>query len=75
MITDGMESEITVEDLERIGKAGDAKRKERRREVIAIRLPAATVRKARALGKGYTGVLARIIEMGLNDPETVKRAL
>ena len=63
------------EELEVLRRVRDEKKRERRREVVAIRLPAATVRKARALGKGYTGILARLIEMALDDPAMLEKAL
>lgn len=48
---------------------------ERHKQVLAIRVTPETMRKARALGKGYTGILSRLLELALNDPEMVKKAL
>ena len=44
-------------------------------EDITIRLSTAVANKAKSLGTGYTNVLARLIENGLNDPELLKKAL
>ena len=75
MNIENMNDEAKYEELEALRKVRDEKKKDRRREVVAIRLPAATVRKARALGKGYTGILARLIEIALDDPAMLEKAL
>ena len=47
----------------------------RRKENVTIRLSQATLNKAKSLGKGYTGVLGRLLDIALDDPELVKKAL
>lgn len=49
------------------------KQAERQKQVVALRLSPETIRKAKALGKGYTSVLARMIDYCLNDPEIIKK--
>ena len=51
------------------------RRARNRTQIISLRLKEDTVRKARLLGDGYTGVLGRIVEYGLNDPEILKKCL
>ena len=43
-----------------------------RKQNVTIRLSSATIKKARLLGKGYTGILARIIEEALDKPTVTK---
>ena len=40
-----------------------------------MRLSSKALRKAKALGKGYTAVLSRILERALNDDDLIKRNL
>lgn len=40
---------------------------DQRRETITLRLRPATIRKAKSLGKGYTTILAGILEDALNS--------
>lgn len=54
--------EFTDEQLQRFKRVKD----DQRRETVTIRLRPATLRKAKALGKGYTTILAGILEEALN---------
>ena len=53
----------------------EMKRRADERLTFTIRLNPAAAHKANALGAGCNGVLARLIENGLNDPELLKKAL
>lgn len=48
---------------------------ERRKQTVSLRLSPSTLAKAKALGKGYTSVLSRLLDMALNDPEMIKKCL
>ena len=62
----------TFEELMEMKRQADERRN---KQTVTIRLSPAAVEKAKALGKGYTGILARLIENGLNDPEALRKAL
>ena len=47
----------------------------RRKEVISIRVLPSTIKKAKALGPGYTNILAKLIDLALDDPELIKKCL
>ena len=51
------------------------KRAESRKPVIFLRTDPATLAKAKATGKGYTGFLSRLLDNVINDPELVKKSL
>ena len=53
----------------------EARRAEKDKKVVTLRLSPQAYNKAQSLGKGYTGVLSRIIETALNDPEILKRCV
>ena len=67
--------EFTMKELEEMRLAAIKKRAEQKKEVVAVRLSPATIKKAKSFGKGYTGFLARLIENGINDRDLVSRSL
>ena len=67
--------ELTDEQLSEFRRVHQANRNERRRQNVTLRLKPQTIRKAKALGKGYTGILSRIVEDFLDDPVALKKYL
>ena len=67
--------EITEEMMEQFRRVAKEKREERQKQVLTLRVSAETMKKAESLGKGYTGILSRILEYALNDPEIIRRCL
>ena len=67
--------ELTDEQLLEVAKLAQKQRAERVKKVVSLRLSPATIAKAQKLGKGYTGILSRILENALNDPEILKQCL
>ncbi|MGN0247611.1 MAG: BrnA antitoxin family protein [Lachnospiraceae bacterium] len=67
--------EITEEMMEQFRRVAKEKREERHKQVLTLRVSAETMKKAKSLGKGYTGILSRILEYALNDPEIIRRCL
>ena len=61
--------ELTIEQIKQF------RRMDRNKQTVSIRLSPQTMRKAKALGKGYTSVLARMLELALNDDELIKKCL
>ncbi|MBQ7918539.1 MAG: BrnA antitoxin family protein [Lachnospiraceae bacterium] len=67
--------ELTDEQLEEFQRVAQERRKARQKQVLTLRVSASTMKKAKALGKGYTGILSRLLEMALDDPEMIKKCL
>ena len=67
--------ELMDEQLSEFRRVHQANRNERRRQNVTLRLKPQTIRKAKALGKGYTGILSRIVEDFLDDPVALKKYL
>lgn len=66
---------LTKEELAKFSRVSERIQKEResnRKENVTLRLSPAAARKARALGKGYTKILAKILEDALNNPNLIK---
>jgi uncharacterized protein (DUF4415 family) len=69
---------LTKEELARFKRVSVALREERlenRKQNVTLRLSPQTVKKAKALGKGYTSILAQIIEKALDNPEVAEQLL
>ena len=67
--------ELTDEQLASFRRVHQQKQNERRKQNVTLRLSPQTIRKAKSLGKGYTGVLSRIVESTLNDPSALSKYL
>ena len=67
--------ELTAEELAQFRRVSEERRETRRKQTVTLRLSPQALQKAKSLGKGYTGVLSRILESALNDNEVIKRHL
>lgn len=67
--------ELTDEQLAGLRRVHEANQEERRRQNVTLRLTPQSIRKAKALGKGYTGILSRIVEAVLDDSASLKKYL
>lgn len=50
-------------------------KEERVKQTISLRLSPSTLKKAKSLGKGYTSVLSRLLDLAINDEEMLKKCL
>lgn len=67
--------ELTMEQLAQFRRISAANREERCKQTVTLRLSPQALRRAKALGKGYTSVLSRILESALEDPDIVRQHL
>ena len=67
--------ELTDEQIAEFRRVYEQKQATRRKQNVTLRLTPETIRKAKALGKGYTAILSRIIEGALNDPAILQKYL
>ncbi len=68
-------SEVDLSAVLQALSSKQEKKLDKQKQVVALRLSPETVTKAKALGKGYTGVLARMLDYCLEDPEIIKKCL
>ena len=66
---------FTKEQLREMAEKAKAKRASEKKQVVAIRISPATLDRAKAIGKGYTGFMSRLLDLAINDAEMVKKAL
>ena len=64
--------ELTEEMLDQFKRAN---REERVKQIVSLRLSPDTLKKAKALGKGYTSILSRLLDLAINDTELLKKCL
>ena len=74
-ITDDDNPELTDEQLASLRRVHERRSEDRRRQNVTLRLTPQTIQKAKALGKGYSGILSRIVESTLNDPAALSKYL
>lgn len=67
--------EITAAQIAEFKRIAAERKAERNKQNITVRVSPQTIEKAKALGKGYTSVLGRILDAAMNDPETIKAYL
>lgn len=69
---------FTAEQLAKFKRVTEIEREERlnnRKQNVTLRLSPETVRKAKSLGKGYTSILAKIIESVLDNPSITEQII
>ena len=67
--------ELTAKQLADFRRVHELTQMDRRRQNVTLRLSPQAIKKAKALGKGYSGILSRIIEATLEDPAALQRFL
>ena len=67
--------ELSDEELAQFKQISEFRKEERRKQTVSIRLSPQALDKARSLGKGYTAVLSRMLEVALNDKDLIQRCL
>lgn len=66
---------MTEEQMEELKNIAQQRREEAKKTIISLRLNNKTLEKARNLGKGYTGVLSRLLDLAIEDPEMLKKCV
>ena len=74
-VADDDNPELTDEQLAAFRRVHESRQEDRRRQNVTLRLTPQAIRKAKSLGKGYTGILSRIVEGTLNDPIALRKYL
>ena len=67
--------ELTPEQYAEMAAIAQARREGMKKPVVAIRISPATLEKAKATGKGYTGFLSRLLDNAIDDPAMVRKSL
>lgn len=74
-LTDEENPEITDEELERFKLVSEERRKARCKPSVTIRVNPNTLEKGKKIGKGYTSIMARIIDSVFADDNQLEKYL
>lgn len=66
---------MTEEQIKELKSIAQQRREEAKKTIISLRLNNKTLEKARSLGKGYTGILSRLLDLAIEDPEMLKKCV
>ncbi len=66
---------LSKEQIKEFARIAKENREKRKKQVVTVRLSPETAAKVKALGKGYSTVLSRIIDKTFNDPELLQKCL
>lgn len=66
---------LSEEELKKFHRVSEKNREERLKQPVTIRLSQKSLETARSLGKGYTSILARMLENDLSDKNRIKQFL
>lgn len=66
---------LTDAQLDEFKKIAKLQREERKRKVVSLRIKQETLEKAKLLGKGYTSILARMLDFCIDDSDILKKCL
>ena len=75
IVTDDDNPELTDEQLASFRRVHEDRQADRKRQNVTLRLTPQAIRKAKSLGKGYSGILSRIVESVLDDPAVLRKYL
>ena len=75
VIPDENAPELTLEQYAEMAEIARQRRAKNVKPVIALRISPETLKKAKAVGKGYTGFLSRLLDNAINDPQMVAKSL
>ncbi len=67
--------ELSDEQLSKMMTIAEKQRAERRRQLISVRVSPETLRTAKSLGKGYTGIMGRLLDLAMKDPDMIRKCL
>ena len=74
-VPDADAPELTAEQYAQMAAIAKARRNRNIKPVIALRINPATLEKAKATGKGYTGFLSRLLDNAIDDAKLVAKSL
>ena len=75
IVYDDESPKLTEEQYAMFAEMSARRRAQKKKQVVSLRLSADTIKKAKMLGRGYTGVLSRLLDLAINNPEMVKKCL
>ena len=75
IIYDEDSPKLTTEQLSQFRRVSEINQKNRRKQNLTLRVSPMSLEMAKSLGKGYSGILSRIVESVLDDPAVLRKYL
>ena len=66
---------MTEEQIQELKNIAQQRREGAKKTIVSLRLTNKTLEKAKSLGKGYTGILSRLLDLAIEDPEMLKKCV
>ena len=66
---------MTEEQLRELQSFIEQRREENRKTLVSLRLTNKTLTKAKSLGRGYTAILSRLLDLAIEDPEMLRKCV
>lgn len=66
---------LSEEELKQFHKVSEKRKEDRAKQPVTIRISRKSLDTAKSLGKGYTSILARMLENDLSDKNRIKQFL
>ena len=57
-----------IEQLQELRSIANQLREEKKKTLVSLRINDETLEKTRSLGKGYTDILSRLLDLAIDDP-------
>ena len=67
--------ELSLEQYAEMTAIAKKRRSQQVKPVIVLHISPDTLDKAKAIGRGYTGFLSRLLDNAINDPQMVSKSL
>ncbi len=75
VVYDADSPELSDEELMQFRRISEAFNKGEQKKTVTLRISAQSLQKAKLLGRGYTSILAKVLEHALQSPETLEKSL
>jgi uncharacterized protein (DUF4415 family) len=66
---------MTEDQLQELQNFAEQRREENKKTLVSLRLTNKTLTKAKSLGKGYTAILSRLLDLAIEDPELLRKCV
>ena len=66
---------MTEEQINELKMIAQQKRDENRKKIVSLRISNETLEKAKKFGRGYTGILSRLLDIAIDDPDMLKKCI
>ena len=67
--------ELTDAELAEFVSVAQERDEARKKQILSLRVSSDTVRIGKSFGRGWTGIMARLLDLAVKDPKLLRKAL